>query len=138
MAYIGLNVKHVIILTLVRLEVLWELGIRNIKTDKPSSIYALYILNNRYACGRKYGIARNMYNGTENELLGITFYTNPSTTGYVDRRTEVQWFQPYLRAGECHRALPRPQHKNWVSFPASLHVRSIVTRASLSFHISLF
>jgi len=47
-------------------------------------------LNNIHAYGRKHGIARNMYKGAENGLLGITVYTNPSTTGYIDRRTEVK------------------------------------------------
>lgn len=67
----------------------WE-HIRYTKTDKPDSIYALHILNNTHANGRNHGIARKMYEGTENELLGITFNINPSTTGYIDRRTEVQ------------------------------------------------
>jgi len=70
------------------LKIRYREHIRYIKTDNPNSIYALHILNNRHAHGRKHGISRNMYKGAENELLGITFYINPSTTGYIDRRTE--------------------------------------------------
>ena len=69
------------------LKIRYREHIRYIKTDNPNSIYALHILNNRHACVRKHGIARHMYKGAENELLGITFYTNSSTTGYIDRRT---------------------------------------------------
>jgi len=39
---------------------------------------------------RNEGVEESMYEGIENELLGITFYTNPQTTGNIDRRTESQ------------------------------------------------
>jgi hypothetical protein len=50
----------------------------------------------------------------------IAFYTYPLKTGFIDRGTEGQWLQPYLRAGLRHRATPRPYHKKRVLIPSSV------------------